>query len=387
MSEKKLNILFLSSWYPNRLNPTIGNFVQKHAESVALHANVTVLHVCFDKNIPNKSETEIIVRNNLTEYLVYIKKPSVKIPLVFCILKLFKTINAYQRIFNKIFQQGKPDLIHANVIIPISLIAYWFYLTKRIPFVITEHWTGYLPNDPNKPGKSLLFYRFFAGKARYLMPVTENLAGALKNYGIKGKYRIIPNVVDTNLFYPLDKPSRNITEILHISSLYDRQKNFSGILQALKIVSEVHQDFRLHVISDGNHSCYMDLITKLGLDSYILFHGIKNTAEVAEIMQQNDFLILFSNFENFPCVIPEAWASGIPVLSSDVGGISEFITKENGVLVSPGNVDEFAEALIQMIYKHKEFDKQLIREHAEKNFSYHNIGMKYLNLYKTIINP
>jgi len=48
MEAAKINVLFVSSWYPTRDKPTAGNFVQKHAEAVALYASVDVLHVAFD---------------------------------------------------------------------------------------------------------------------------------------------------------------------------------------------------------------------------------------------------------------------------------------------------------------------------------------------------
>ena len=58
MKNKKLNILFLSSWYPNRVLPTLGNFVQKHAEAVALYEHVIALYVCSDAN--NKQKFEVV---------------------------------------------------------------------------------------------------------------------------------------------------------------------------------------------------------------------------------------------------------------------------------------------------------------------------------------
>jgi len=46
--------------------------------------------------------------------------------------------------------------------------------------------------------------------------------------------------------------------------------------------------------------------------------------EVASILQSTDLLLMFSNYENLPCVILEAFACGVPVISTDVGGIKEY---------------------------------------------------------------
>ena len=51
---KKLHILFLSGWYPSRVSPSNGDFVQRHAEAVATVQNVTLIHVITDKNIKRK---------------------------------------------------------------------------------------------------------------------------------------------------------------------------------------------------------------------------------------------------------------------------------------------------------------------------------------------
>ena len=76
---KKLNILFLSSWYPNKKSPTLGNFVQRHAKAVATQHNVFVL---FATSLPDLKKPFSIEKNqegNLTEVIVYYKNPLTKI--------------------------------------------------------------------------------------------------------------------------------------------------------------------------------------------------------------------------------------------------------------------------------------------------------------------
>jgi len=52
---KKLHVLFLASWYPSRVLKTNGDFIQRHAEAVALQHNVTVLHVISDSYLSEKT--------------------------------------------------------------------------------------------------------------------------------------------------------------------------------------------------------------------------------------------------------------------------------------------------------------------------------------------
>src|SRR5690242_11513537 len=80
--DTKLNILFLSSWYPNRVLPTLGNFVQKHAEAVAMENNVVALFVCSDAG--NKEKYEIVEseKEGVQTINVYYKKVTHSIPLI-----------------------------------------------------------------------------------------------------------------------------------------------------------------------------------------------------------------------------------------------------------------------------------------------------------------
>ena len=96
-------------------------------------------------------------------------------------------------------------------------------------------------------------------------------------------------------------------------------------------------------------------------------------------------LILFSNFENFPCVIPEAWMSGIPVIATNVNGIPEYLNEENGILVEPKNEKMLLEAMNKILAKQVTFDKNKMREFAIKHFSYSAVGKKYNEIYSKVI--
>jgi glycosyltransferase involved in cell wall biosynthesis len=104
--------------------------------------------------------------------------------------------------------------------------------------------------------------------------------------------------------------------------------------------------------------------------------------EVAREMRESDALILFSNYENFPCVIPEAWSSGIPVLASDVGGIHEHMNAELGMLVPAGNETELSKGIISMVGKKSEFKSQPIRNYAIENFNEQQISTAYSQAYQ-----
>jgi glycosyltransferase involved in cell wall biosynthesis len=103
-------------------------------------------------------------------------------------------------------------------------------------------------------------------------------------------------------------------------------------------------------------------------------------------MKESAFLLLFSNFENLPCVIVEAFAAGIPVVSTNVGGIKEHVDKSKGILINKG--DEFAlfEAINSMLDNKNSYIKSELADYAVANFSYNVVGKKYHDIYQKVLN-
>jgi len=71
---KRLHILFLCSWYPTRVLPSNGDFIQRHAEAVALLHSVSLIHVITDKNLKKTLEITDNTSNNVRTLIAYIKQ-------------------------------------------------------------------------------------------------------------------------------------------------------------------------------------------------------------------------------------------------------------------------------------------------------------------------
>lgn len=388
MSSKKIKVLFLSSWFPSRINQTKGNFVEKHLQAVSEFCETAVLHVVADQHMNQKTEISLSKHGQILYLIIYFKPSKVKIPFLSGFIKLKKYISNYfkgYKIITKGF--GKPDIVHGNILFPVGIIAYLFKKFKKIPYVFTEHWTGYTQDDPNHAGKiELIFSRIIALNAEMIMPVSEHLKNSMINIGLKANYEVIPNVVNTEIFKPDNENVKSeIKKILHISTLIDEQKNFTGILNVLSKLKKARNDFELEVITDGDSEQYMKKSNELGLQKVVNFSGLKNAGEIAEIMKLSSFLLLFSNYENLPCVIVEAFAAGLPVVSTDVGGIKEHLNDKNGLLIPKGDEAALLEAINKMLDSLEKFDKNVIAGYAKENFSYSKIGSLYSGVYNNCL--
>jgi glycosyltransferase involved in cell wall biosynthesis len=383
--ENRLKVLFWPGWwYPSRVSPLSGIFVQRHAEAVSLFCDTAVLFIVPDPGLGKKFIVESTAEKNLQVTRIYFR-PSPPVPII---AKLVDIVNYYRlsRIGQISIREkfGKPDIVHIHVNPPLGLIIYALTHFRRTPCIFSEHWSGYFPESGAYRGFfRKLFTKLLVNKAKAVTVVSHASQKAMLRHGLKNKYYVIPNVVDTELFAPaLVKNEKSKKQILHVSG-FNPCKNINGILLAVKKLAEKRDDFELHIIGDGPSREGLETMA-IGLelkDRVIHFHGKKNDSAVADFMRRADFFLLFSNYENSPCVIAEAFAAGIPVIATRSGGIPEHVNKKNGLLVDPGDENKLCSAIDFMIDHHNNFDAKTIREYALKNFHPQVIGRLFFNIY------
>lgn len=372
-------VLHLASWYPSAVHGTLGNFVRRHIDAIATEHASEIWYAApspSDQSLPQNTHKDF---GNFKERIVYFKaqKPVVN-----------GTTRALLKLADQMDEQPF-DLIHLHVAYPAGKAAR--ILSKRwgTPLVVTEHWTVYHTDQQTK----LPFWRKWSmlrtlGQARLICPVSEDLARSIQTFGGGQHFCVVPNVVDTEMFHPQENVKGNVHDgerrkfqWLHISSLSEDQKNIRGIIHAIQQLRKSTDAFHLNIIGDGDPKPHEELVIELGLQDCIAVQGEISLNEVADQMRHSDALLLFSRYENFPCVIAEAWASGIPVLSSDVGGISEHLTDDRGALVQSEDVAELAQTMHAWILREQTFDGRALRAHATDYFSVAAIAKAYGEAY------
>ena len=108
--------------------------------------------------------------------------------------------------------------------------------------------------------------------------------------------------------------------------------------------------------------------------------------EVSDKMRESNGFILFSDYENFPCVLLESLSTGTPVIATKVGGIPEIINEKNGILISK-NENELYEAMKNVLQKKILFDNpENLHRYIENNFSMKIIAQKFDEIYRKVLN-
>lgn len=368
---KRLHILFLCSWYPSRVLPNNGDFIQRHAEAVAIKQHVSLIHVVSDNSIKKKLEITDENINNIRTLIAYVKES--KNP----ILKIYRFINAYFKLLKKV---DKFDLVHLNVIYPAGIIALYLKWFKSIPFIISEHWHGYHQPFCKKIGFTTHFLlKSCAKNAASICPVTDNLGHSMQKFSLKGRYHKISNVVDTNLFKPTKKEDSKFN-IIHISSM-DKVKNVSAILSVIVKLQQAITAFNFTLIGN-NAKDYKTLSLELGIDpKNITFLNQIPQNDLVNYLQKANVLVLFSETENAPCVILEAFACGVPVISTNVGGVSEHFPKDFGTLIPKDDTEALLNELINYSKQNKIYNQKDMHSFIEQNFSPLIIAKQFTEVY------
>ena len=217
------------------------------------------------------------------------------------------------------------------------------------------------------------------------MPVSKNLKTSLQKLSGRNSFEIICNVVDENLFKAAKKENSKKSRFIHISTGIDSIKNLSGMIRVVNELSFSNHVVHLDIVSDGDIEYAKALHAELGNDKCVNFHSTKTTEEIALMIASSDALLMFSNYENFPCVIAESMMSGKPVISSNVNGIPEHVHKENGILVEPRDEDALGKAIKTFLNGEVNFDPIEIRAYALEHFSYQRVGEKFTAIYQSIL--
>ncbi|MBI4945706.1 MAG: glycosyltransferase family 4 protein [Bacteroidetes bacterium] len=392
MSERNnLKILFIPRWFPNRVNPLNGIFIQRHAIAVAKKHEVAVLYVNADPTMKNKTyDSEYSKEDGIVTVRAYYNNSFPEIPIISSFVKFYRYLQSCRRgvkLINEKF--GKPDISHIHVLSRTFFIAFYYSAFHKIPFLISEQWSGYFPEDGAYKGffKKLLT-RIAIKQASAVTAVSESLKKAMLVHGLKNNYFIIPNIVNTQMFFPsFQEQKKNKITFIHVSNLDDRAKNISGMINAVKKLSAIRNDFEFHIVGDGPERNRFEEISRTNnlLNSIVFFHGWKKLSEVAEMMRKADLFILFSNYETISCVMLESLASGVPVIGSSIPALKEYVKEGMGLLVPPRDENALCDAMLKAMDNIGSFDKKKMHDYAKDNFSYESVAEKIDTVYQYIL--
>jgi len=314
----------------------------------------------------------------------------VRLPYLFKIANTNITISLLWRLMKEEF-----DLIHTHFPTPwsaeISLIC---AKIKKKPCVLTYH------NDVDKSGLLGLFSELYNRTSLFLLlanvdkilitqPRYVKDSRFLDRY--KNKITIITNGV--NELPPINKQKQENSTLLFVGVLdqHHRYKGLEYLIESVTILKDKWPDIRLEIVGQGELvDEYRELTVKLNLEDRIYFYGYVDDQKLSEIYQKCSIFVLPSIdlHEGFGIVLIEAMARSLPVITTDVVGLSEEIRNHHtGCVIPPKDPSAIAAAVNlllsdpQKARKFGENGRNLIKQ----KYLWKDISRNLVNIYEELL--
>ena len=226
-------------------------------------------------------------------------------------------------------------------------------------FAVPAVWLGYLRGTPvvvNYRGgyageflaSSARWVRFTMRHAARLIVPSGYLRHEFARHGIYAE--IVPNIVDTQRFYPgIEKDTKRpvILVARNLELIYDN----ACALDAFSIVSKQFTGARLVIAGSGpEEAALKEQSIRLGIADKVNFVGRVDTADMPQLYRSATIALNPSRVDNMPNSVLEALAAGVPVVSTRVGGVPYIVENERtALLVPPGNPTASAAAMLRLL--------------------------------------
>lgn len=381
-------ILFITRWYPNRVDKLDGNFIENHARAVAIYADLAVLYVGADPAMSDKSyASEVSTEHGYKVIRVWYRNNDVSTKINGRIIKFFRYIRATRIGWLKTRKMfGLPDVNHVHIFTRPVLLAFYLRFKYGIPFLITEHSSHFVHDLPVLLPPMKWFAQYAARQATIITAVSNTLKEAMIAFGLHGNYRIIPNVVFVHEATPVSHAPSDLISIIAIGGLTDGRKNINGLIRTFAGIHEKMPKARLNIVRPVTDQSLYDAAIASGLlNKKIFFHDYLSNSEVYALLNECAFLVVNSISETFSMAAAEALACGKPVVTTRCGGPEEFITEETGMLIDINAPEQLSAAVLKMYEVYTNYDPVKLKQYAAAHFSAEVVGANLMQLYDHVI--
>lgn len=199
---------------------------------------------------------------------------------------------------------------------------------------------------------------------------------------IKILYNPAPNVT----FIPYD--SRNGKYVIFIAYLM-KNKGYKTLLEAYAMVCKKHPEWGLVIAGSGEVEEARRIAKNLDILERVDFTGWIDGEKKATMLANASCFCMASYMEGFPMSVLEAWAYGIPVLTTPVGGLPDVLEEgENALTFAPGNSEELSVQLDRIMQDNELVQKLILngKKTVASKFDIQIVAGSWAETYKKIIN-
>lgn len=216
------------------------------------------------------------------------------------------------------------------------------------------------------------------------------VSGYLNKHMIDAGYKneLIENNIVIN-DYTFKLRSKLSAKLLWVRAFHETYNPLMAI-RLIEKLKDIYTDIQLTMVGpdlDGSMQKCKELAAKTGVELQIIFTGKLSKQEWTTLAEQSDIFINTTNFDNQPVSLIEAMALGLPVVSTNVGGIPYLVEHgKTGLLVKADDTDAMSNA-VQQLLNNETFAAQLSKNgrHKAEQFDWNVIIKKWKHLFSTII--
>jgi glycosyltransferase involved in cell wall biosynthesis len=234
-----------------------------------------------------------------------------------------------------------------------------------------------------------MVFKWILKKADYLFATSKNLSTETQLYTRK-TIQIIPFGIDTTLFSPIK--SKNETDVFTIGTVKGLHTLY-GIDRLIDAFADFNKKYpKSHCLIYGEgpyRKEFEQQITKLGMDDKIKLKGFIENKKVPIVLNSFDIYCALSRSESFGVAVVEASACEIPVIVSNIGGLTEVVRpNETGFIVNAESKQEIVDSMEQL-YQQKELRQtfgQKGREYVSEHYEWSRNVEQQINFYIDLLN-
>ena len=189
----------------------------------------------------------------------------------------------------------------------------------------------------------------------------------------------------------LKRNNSNEFKICMLSRIEENKGHLDLIHAFHKLEDKIKNKLTIFFVGEGNINELNKIksaINKYNLNKFFIFTGYINADSINIISHFDLFMSLTKSFEGFGLSCAEALMANTPVLSTDVGAVTEFLNNDNAVLIEPGNINLIKELLIDFINNQNKWKEKakIGKIDVVENFTSEIMSKKIYNHFSKIIN-
>lgn len=385
----KKNILIFCSWLDAKSN--IGIFFREQAELVTKEYNP--LLVVFKKKSLNRHDINFrkkiwILEKKTLENLMFLEVFYPYHRLLPKKINNYFELLALQTLYNYTkYNNIKISFIHAQSLFDAGIWAYRYSNKFNTPYIVTEH--NQLSFFNKGKDKCELIRKALQKSELNLVVSNDKIRQFIAN-GLYFKFENIGNLINKKFYYKA-KNYQNIQQRLVTIGAFTYLKDQETLLKALSLVDEkISNRIEFTWIGydgwGGNHeNSVKTLLVNYKFENIdIILIPLLRRDQIADYLQNADLFLFSSLTEGMPVSVLEALACGLPVFTSNCGGVDEIINEENGIIYQIKDFVKLSDLILDFLnnkfsYNNDAISKQIINRFGESAFR-----KKLLEIYQNI---